>query len=257
MRALRSVRYSVAIALFVVCANVGSAAAFAPPEIGRCVKVAGTGKFTSSSCIKEEKGKKAGQGNYEWLPGAENAKFTTTGGVGVLETVAGTSVTCKTQESGGEFSSPKTVKGIVVRFTKCESGGLTCGTAGAKEGEIVTNLIEGRIGFEDKAKKKIALDLFPAPSDDGLYVTFNCTAALHITVGGSVLVNVTSDKMLTSLTLKYTAKKGIQKPVKFEDEPEDVLLSEINGKHPEQSGITITSTQTSESKEALEANAVF
>lgn len=245
-------------AVFAISATmVASASAFSPPEIGRCVKVAGTGKFTSSSCIKEEKGKKVGKGDYEWLPGAESAKFKTTGGTGTLQTVVGTTVVCKTEESGGEFTGTKTVGGIVVRFAKCESAGFTCNTAGAKEGEIVTNPLEGRIGFENKAKKKIALDLFPASGDGGLYATFNCGSSLHITVGGSVLVPVTADKMLTSLTLKYTEKKGIQKPVKLEGEPEDVLISEINGKKPEQSGITITSVQTSESGEALEANALF
>jgi hypothetical protein len=230
-------------ALCVVAAlATASAVAFSPPEIGRCVKVtvAKSGKFSSATCIKEKKG-----GSYEWLPGAgPAAKFKTTGGVGTLETVNGTTVTCKTEGSGGEFNSTKTVTGVV-------------GTAGAKEGEIVTNPLEGRIGFENKAKKKIAFDLFPTAADGGLYVTFNCTGQLHITVGGSVLVNIESDKMLTSLALKYSAKRGIQKPVKFEGEPEDVLISEINGKKPEQSGITVTSTQTSESKEALEANAVF
>jgi hypothetical protein len=243
-------------ALCVVAAlATASAVAFSPPEIGRCVKVtvAKSGKFSSATCIKEKKG-----GSYEWLPGAgPAAKFKTTGGVGTLETVNGTTVTCKTEGSGGEFNSTKTVTGVVVTFTGCSSAGLTCGTAGAKEGEIVTNPLEGRIGFENKAKKKIAFDLFPTAADGGLYVTFNCTGQLHITVGGSVLVNIESDKMLTSLALKYSAKRGIQKPVKFEGEPEDVLISEINGKKPEQSGITVTSTQTSESKEALEANAVF
>jgi hypothetical protein len=240
-------------ALGTCAAMSASASAFSPPEIGRCVKVtAGAGKFTSASCIKEKK-----SGSYEWLPGAGSAKFKTTGGTGTLETISGVTVTCKTEESGGEFNSSKTVTGVVVRFTKCESAGFTCGTAGAKAGEIVTNPLEGKIGFESKPKKKIALDLFPTSADGGLYVIFNCGASLHITVGGSVLVNVTSDKMLTSLTLKYSAKKGKQKPEHFEGEPNDVLITEINEKKPEQSGITITSTQTSESGEALEANAVF
>ena len=238
-----------------VCAltavTAASAAAFSPPEVGRCVKVAaGTGKFSSGTCIKEKAG-----GSYEWLPGAEKNKFKTTGGVGTLVTVGGTTVVCKTQESGGEFNSPKTVTGVTVRFTNCEATGFKCATAGAKEGEIVTNPLEGRLGVENKLKKKLALDLFPTPADGGLYVTFNCGFSLHITVGGSVLVNVPSDKMLTSMTLKYKATKGHQKPEHFEGEPNDVLIAEINKIKPEQSGITITSTQVGE--EALEANALF
>ena len=238
-----------------------SAWAFSPPEIGRCAKVAaGTGKFASATCTKEKKG-----GSYEWESGAVKHKFTTTGGVGTLLTLNGTSVTCKTEESGGEYNSPKTVSGVVVRFTSCESGGFLCGTAGAKEGEIVTNPLEGKIGIEKRAfvggkevpiKNKIAFDLFPTAADGGLYVTFNCSAALHITVGGSVLVPIkTANKMLSTLELKYSAKGGKQKPENFEGEPTDVLISEINGKHPEQSGITITSKQVGE--EPLEVNTVF
>lgn len=241
----------------VICSSVGSvasASAFAPPEVGRCVKVAaGTGHFTSASCIKEAKATKLG--SYEWLPGAEKPHFKTTGGTGLLATVGGTTVACKTEESAGEFNSTKTVTGVVVRFNNCEAAGFKCATTGAKEGEIVTNELEGRIGFENKAKKKLALDLFPAPADGGLYVTFNCGVSLHITVGGSVLVNVASDKMLSTLALNYKAKDGIQDPEHLEGEPNDVLMSEINGKLLEQAGITITSTQTGE--EPLEANAVF
>jgi len=238
------------LALFGLSAVAVANASAAAPEIGRCVKVtAKTGKFSSATCIKEKAG-----GSYEWEPGAVKTKFKSTGGVGKLETVNGTTVTCKTQESGGEFTSPKTVGGIVIRFTHCEAAGFTCETAGAKEGEIVTNPLEGRIGFENKAKKKVALDLFPTAEDGGLYVIFNCSVALHVTVGGSVLVNVPSDKMLTAMTLKYTAKDAKQKPEHFEGEPDDTLVSELNGKKPEQSGINITSTQTGE--EALEANAV-
>ena len=242
-------------------APLTSAWAFSPPEIGRCVKVAaGAGKFTSSTCTKEKEG-----GSYEWESGAVKNKFTTTGGVGTLLTVAGTTVTCKTEESGGEFNSAKTVSGVVVRFTSCESGGFKCSTEGAKEGEIVTNSLEGKIGIEKRAivegkevflKNKIAFDLFPTAADGGLYVTFNCSAALHITVGGSVLVPIkTANKMVSALELKYVAKGGKQKPEQFEGEPADVLVSEINGKHPEQSGITITSKQVGE--EPLEINTVF
>lgn len=239
------------LSVLALSAVVVASASAAAPEVGRCVKVAAkAGKFSSGTCIAEKVG-----GSYEWMPGAVKTKFKTSGGVGKLETANGTTVTCKTEESGGEFNSSKTVTGVVIRFTHCEAASFTCETAGAKEGEIVTNPLEGKLGFENKLRKKIALDLFPTAADGGLYVTFNCTVALHITVGGSVLVNVPSDKMLTALTLKYVAKGAKQKPEHFEGEPNDTLVSEINGKKPEQSGINIISTQTGE--EPLEANAVF
>jgi hypothetical protein len=242
-----------ALALVAACAMsvvaVGTASAFTPPETGRCVKVAaGAGKFTGATCIKEKAG-----GSFEWLPGAVKTKFTTKGGVATLQTVAGTAVGCKTETSGGEYTSPKTVANVVVLFKECASAGLKCNTTGQAEGELITNSLEGRIGFENKAKKKVAFDLFPAKGGNGLFITFNC-AGLHLEVKGEVLVNFPSDKMLTNVTLKYSGKKGKQKPEKFEGEPPSILETSI-GKAPfEQSGQTITTTQTNE--EPLETNAV-
>ena len=255
MKGMRAVGLCITAAL-VAGLFTSSSSAFSPPELGRCVKVtAGTGKFSSATCVKEKKA-----GSYEWQPGAVKNKFKTTGGTGKLETLNGTTVTCVTEESGGEFNSPKTVSGVVVKFTGCKSAGITCNTEGAKESEIVTNQLEGKIGFEKRelvaTKSKVALDLLPIAADGGLYVTFNCGISLHITVGGSVLVPLKpTNKMLSTLTLKYSATKGHQKPEHFEGEPDDVLVTEINGKKPEQSGITISSTQTAE--EPLEVSSAF
>lgn len=254
MRCLRTVGLCLT-ACITAGAVMASAASAAAPEIGRCEKVAGNGKFSSATCTKEEAGTKVGKGNYEWHAGAgAKNKFKSTGGSGVLETVQGTAVGCKTEESGGEVNSPKTVTGVVVRFTGCQTLGTPCSTSGAASGEIVTNQLEGKIGFEKKPKK-VAFDLFPTAADGGLYVTFTCLTTLKATVGGSVLVNITSDKMALTYSLKYTEKKGIQKPVKLEGEPEDVLLTSLNEHVAEKSGITITTTQTDE--EEMEINTVF
>ena len=86
----------------------------------------------------------------------------------------------------------------------------------------------------------------------GLFITFNC-AGLHLEVKGEVLVNFPADKMASAVTLKYSGKDGNQKPEKFEGEPPAILETSI-GAPFEQSGQTITTTQTNE--EALEVNAV-
>ena len=106
------------LAALVVMGVVGVASAWASaPEVGRCLKVAaGTGKFSSATCTAEK-----AKGSYEWTPTGGKLKFKTVGGVGTLETINGTTVGCNTEESGGEFNSPKTVTGIVVRFTGCHS----------------------------------------------------------------------------------------------------------------------------------------
>jgi hypothetical protein len=250
------------LAALLVMGVVGVASAWASaPEVGRCLKVAaGTGKFSSGTCTAEK-----AKGSYEWTPTGGKLKFKTAGGVGTLETINGTAVGCNTEESGGEFNSPKTVTGIVVRFTGCHSSNFKCGTAGSAEGEIVTNPLEGRIGIEKRVFKegkevpksnKIAFDLFPTPEDNGLYVTFNCGVSIHATVAGSVLVHIpVTNKMLFTETLKYAAKRGHQTPEHFEGEPNDVLIATFNEKKEEQSGITLISTMTGE--ELGELNTVF
>lgn len=249
MRTLKAMALAL-VAVFAMSAVAAGTASAAAPEVGRCVKVAaGTGKFSSATCIKEKAG-----GSYEWLPGAVKNKFTTKGGVATLQTVAGTAVGCKTETSGGEYNSTKTVTNVIVTFKECASAGLKCNTTGQGEGELVTNPLEGKLGFENKAKKKVAFDLFPAAGDGGLFITFNCSG-LHLEVEGEVLVNFPADKMTSSVTLKYSGKKGKQKPEKFEGEPPSILETSIDKAPFEQSGQTITTTQTNE--EELETNAVF
>src|SRR5271155_3291149 len=86
----------------VTAAGTTAAASAAAPEYGRCLKVTPVGKtysggFTNSSCTKVS-GSKAGK--YEWYPGpGPKAKFTTSGGVGILSTVGGVSVECKSESS--------------------------------------------------------------------------------------------------------------------------------------------------------------
>jgi hypothetical protein len=130
-----------------------SAAVAAAPEIGRCVAHTG-GKYTNNVCTKKAT-KATGPGSFEWEPGAVKAKFTGVGGVGTLETVSLAKVTCKTEASHGEYTSPKTVGNVDVTFTKCESGGFKCSSTGAAEGEIVTNPLAGTLVWE-KFKAKVA-----------------------------------------------------------------------------------------------------
>jgi hypothetical protein len=234
-------------------ALAATSASAAAPEIGRCVKTAaGAGKFTSATCTTEK-----ANGSFEWMPGAVKNKFTTAGGLAVLETKNGTTVNCKKETSGGEYTGPKTVGGVVVKFTECESGGFKCKTVGSGEGELVTKTLEGVIGIEKKGlttkANKIAFDLFPN-GKTGLFIEFGC-GPLPVKVQGSVLVPLKpTNKMESKITLKYTAKKGKQKPEKFEGEAKDVLESALKNLPFEQAGQTITTVQTNE--EALEINTV-
>jgi hypothetical protein len=253
LRCSRLVALCVVVGCVVGLVVVGSASA-AAPEYGRCLAAEKVGKvytggYTNSSCTTVS-GTKTGK--YEWFPGIVKKVMRTSGGKALLETVNKVAVTCESESSVGEFSGTKEAKDIVVTFKGCETAGDKCSTPGAGEGELVTNPLEGVVGFENKAEKKTAFDLFPA-GRKGLFIEFGCSG-LVVAVKGSVLVPIQADKMLSSLSLKFKATKGKQKPEHFEGEPDDILETTYKGGPFEQSGQTETTTLTSEEK--LELNAV-
>lgn len=244
------------VAMFATSAViVASAWALEAPEIGRCVAKTG-GKFTNNLCTKKATTGKTGP--FEWEPGALHNKFTGTGGVATLETVKKVKVTCKTEASSGEYTSAKTVGNIAVLFTGCESAGFKCKTAGAGEGEIVTNPLAGALRWENVTKTKVAIDLVPQSGE--LFVEFSCGPATAI-VKGSVMTNIPVDVVKTVFEQKFTAKTGKQKPEFYYtstgEKVKDVLMSKIGGPGAEleQSGQTVTNIQTDE--EALELNRFF
>jgi hypothetical protein len=240
------------VAAFAMSAVAAATASAEQPEIGRCKKVTvkKSGKYSSATCTALKTG-----GEYEWTAGAVKGKFTGVGGVGTLETIGKNKVVCKTESSVGEYTSAKTVGGVLVTFTECVSSGFKCTTVGQAEGTLITKELEGNIVWENKALKHIALDLIPASGGE-LFIEFGC-GPLTIRVKGSVLVNVKAGKMETKPVQKYSGAKGIQKPSEYEEagggKVKDVLESEIVGVTKfERAGQTITNTQTNE--EALEAN---
>jgi hypothetical protein len=253
----------VVLAFSVMGFPAASASATAP-EYGRCVKAEKNekkeynGVYSDSKCTKEvavvERPKK---GKYIWLPGAGKAKFTSTGGVGILTTVGGAAVECEAESSGGEFKpgNNKEETGVVVKFTGCKALGNPCTTPGAKVGELVTNELEGIVGWASKAAKKTALELYPAPSaPNGYFIEFNCTG-LVVKVRGHVLVPIMNDKMTSTETLKFKASKGVQKPTVWEESLSPAILeASFKGGPFEQAGQNITSTVKGE--EQLELNAV-
>ena len=245
-----------AAAALILSALAASAAWATAPEYGRC-KAMAKGAFTSSSCTTKASG---GTGKFEWFPGAGKAKFTSSGGIGVLTTVGGAGVECKTESSTGEFvpGNNKEEAGIVVTFKGCVSVGNACTTPGAASGELVTNELEGTVGFIKKeaivTKTKLGLELSPAKSvASGLFIEFSCLG-LVVKVKGHVLVPIKDDKMTKTETLKFVASKGKQKPEKWEESSEkQILEASFKGGPFEQAGQAISSVVTGE--EALELNA--
>jgi hypothetical protein len=258
MKRIRLAGLCLALAYAVGAVAATSALATAP-EYGRCLKkakVEGKG-YANNKCTKAGEGKKA---KYEWVPGAGKTKFETKGGIGILTSTDGNKVECETESSTGEFfeGSNKEAGNMTIKFNGCESLKLVCSTPGAKAGELVTNDVEALVGWENKARKKTALELYPGKSvTSGLFIEFECSG-LVIKVKGKVLVPIKNDEMKTSEILKFKATAGKQKPEKWEESSEKAILeSSFKGGPYEQSGQQITSTlKEFAGEEALELNAV-
>jgi len=242
-------------------ACVGSVSAFldttptSPPEYGRCEKVAkGSGAFASAACTTT-----GGLRDYEWSQGALASPFTIklASGAASLETIKGARVTCAGETGTGAYSGRKQVGQVVLTLTGCEHAGERCASTGAAAGEIVSNALEGVLGVEKlgvtAVKNKIGLDLFP-PGGTGAVMEFDC-GATHVSVRGSVIAAVASNRMLSSSSLKFAAAKGRQKPESFVGEQKDVLEASFASGTYEQAGLTLAATQAGE--EPLETNSTI
>jgi len=224
-----------------------------PPEFGRCEKVAAkAGKYGSSTCVSLH-----ALGSYEWAPGAVKDGFTAAGASSTLETIEKVPVKCKGDTTAGDYRATRYVTNVRITFTGCEVAGIAaCSSAGAGEGEIVTNRLEGALAWENKAKKKVALDLFP-PGRAGLLLSFECDS-IPFELRGSVLVPIKAGKMTLTTPLKYAATAGKQKPSEYETaegtKVPDVLESSIFAEPFEQTGLTIAEDVLT-SEEPLEVNA--
>ncbi len=279
MRRMRLVSMCVAAALMLSAVAAASASAFKEeaPEVGRCLKHAG-GRYKDSGC--KTAAKVSTEQKFEWYPGfGPNAK----GEEQIvppdkrqykavskeltaikLETVRSEGVTCTKQTSEGEFTGPRTNRNFNIVFTGCESAGMTCHSTNPKatnEGEILVKELDGVIGVEKlgatAATNKLA-NLF-VPTEGEIFTEFECSG-LKLIVKGEVMVPITANKMLSSMTVKFTASKGVQKPLKFATDPagtKRTLFSKSNLLQEfVQAGQTLTTIQSGTSGEKLEASTV-
>ncbi len=134
--------------------------------------------------------------------------------------------------------------------------GLKC-QSGATTGEIITEPLNGGLGFEtetgEQSKWHIAQELH-GPGG-GELAKFSCGPAA-VKVRGSVLHKITANAMKNVATEKFTASKGKQKPEHYAGgtAKEHILESSLAGGPFEQAGQTVTSITTYEEK--IEANGV-
>lgn len=162
----------------------------------------------------------------------------------VLETVTGERVECSGVSATGEYTSAKTVS-LDSTFTGCETEryGVTapCTSTGAGSGEIVDFPLEGVVGLVKKeslpTSSTAGIDL-SAPG--GTIAEVECGPFFGITgevvVTGSVIHQVSANKMLLEENEKFVQSKGIQKPENFDGGAQDVLESSLNGEKAVQAG---------------------
>lgn len=232
------------------------------PEFGRCTKVAPRkGRYANSSCTRTGAG-----GSYEWLPvqstPAEHERdgfqTETRSRAGLkLETTGKQTISCASEHSAGEYSGPKTVAGVSLQLSGCHrSYGEACQSQGAAPGAVLSAPLGGHLGVITRAseasKDKIGLVL-SAPGE-GTAAEFACGDA-HFSLRGSVIVEVKTNKMLSTAKLKYSQKKGVQRIASLAGSGTQVLTMTIGDGASEQTGLSLSAVQSNE--QPVEINSVY
>jgi hypothetical protein len=245
------------VAVFALTAAVAASASAAEPAFYECHKLTAkpfTGKFTDKKCTKEATAeeKAAGKKNkYELQEGIGKGKqFKGKGGSATLHTPAvGGEVTCKTFGDTGFLTSPTTEGKVISTFSTCTSLGKKCTSAGAKAGSIVTKSLSGQIGYINKSKKEVGVELHAEGA--GALAEFTCEG-LEIVTTGAVIGQQTGDINTFNKTSTDTFAingEGFQAVKNFEGGPNEELLSKINGSGPFPSGQQATAVNKGEELE--------
>jgi hypothetical protein len=234
------------VAVFALVAISAASASAAEPAFYECAKVAKgeTGPY-EKGCAKE-----GGKGGYVLREGiGKKHTFKGKGGKATLHTPAvGGEVTCAKFADSGELTSPTTEGKVVSVFSKCTSLGKVCASPGAKKGTIETKDLSGSLGYLNKAKHEVGVDL--KAESGSVLAEFECEG-LTVVVTGSVIGQITPVNTFTktsTTTFEVNAEK-FQKYKKFESGPENVLESEIDGTGPYESGQEPSATNKGEDLE--------
>jgi hypothetical protein len=245
------------VALFAMAA-VTAASASATPTFYECAKAPvvakkATGKYNNATCTEENV---KSEGKYELKAGVGKGKaFKGTGKAATLHTPAvGGEVKCTGSKDEG-FNTLTGQSKVKVTFTGCTSLGKKCTSispAGKKAGEIVTNPLEGKLGYISSTPVKVGVSLSGEAGKPS--AEFGCEG-LEIVTTGAVIGEITKDINAISkeATDSFTVNgSGFQTITSFEGGPEEVLSSTINGGGPFVSG---EETSTLNKGEALEIKA--
>ncbi len=279
MKRLMSVGLGLLAASAISAAMAASAFAEAP-EFGRCQKVTGEqmgkktvyhGHYANSVCTTASPDAK---GKYEWFPGVEKATFTAVSKPGMkvtFETVSGKKIVCSAETSSGEYTSPKLEEHVVFKFTGCDfeerysyyqQSSYVASSAGAAEGEIVTEPTECELGTvqQGATPKTDKLALSCAEENEFMWLKWKVAGYYgneepELCMRGWWFLTLKANSMSSSTTtLKSTQSHGIQTYEKFIEGPPEPLEATLNRMTFETAGLSLTSVQANE--EPVEANSV-
>jgi hypothetical protein len=195
------------VAVFTMAA-VAATSASALPEFGKCeAKVAG--KYSDGNCqVPSKVVKKVSNGTHEWVKATSlpNKSFRGAGEAGLLNVIArfceggkgngsertaaceakgweegAIAVECTSETAHGEVTGTKEVTNIAVKFKGCKLfGSVPCSNAGVEE--INVDPLKGKLGYINKAKHEVGLDLNPKVAK-GNFAKFDCSGAVAVVVG--------------------------------------------------------------------------
>ncbi|HUC14916.1 MAG TPA: hypothetical protein VMS00_10735, partial [Acidimicrobiales bacterium] len=211
------------VVVLAALAVVAAGASAAVPERGKCM---GGGKeFEDKGCTVSGASDK-----FKWVPNVKKPFSAMSGAVTIRSFVGGTevaSVVCAKSKGKGDFIGLKGSE-LVITFEKCSSLGEACTGGGkAKAGQVVTNKLEGTLGFISPGV--VGEDIKAVGG--GALASFKC-GSNSVEIDGSVIAEVGSgvyDTAAPTETLTFAQSAGKQEPSKLEGQPEDTLKAEING----------------------------
>jgi hypothetical protein len=252
------------VAALAMAAVTSAAASAELPEYMVCGKATKMGKesqghYTSKECTEESE--VASGGRYELEKGfGRRAAFTARSANSTLASSEMPGVMeCKSTASTGELTGTREAKDVLITSAGCEAAGLTCTSAGAKAGEIVTNPLKGELGYlAGKGTSTPTVGLLLLQESTTYTAEFDCEGVL-VRIQGPVIAEVTGDvnRISTESTYAFRQSDGVQQFTGFEGGAflDDVWRWEFNdgkGYEPEggdPSGLELTASARSDALE--------
>lgn len=207
------------VAVVAMSAAVAASASASLPERGKCAS--GT-EFENKGCTVS-----GAKNKFKWVPNVKTAFSMTSGAATIRSSAEAPPVECAKSKSKGDFIGPKGSE-FAVTFEGCSSAGEKCtGGAKAKAGQVITNKLEGIIGFISPGV--VGEDVKAVGG--GVLASFKC-GPNNVEIDGSVIGEIGSgvyNMAASTETLTFREAGGKQEPTKLEGGPEDTLNSEIDG----------------------------